>query len=86
MLKLWEPSTINLQSNYDTWKLVKNRVPGLDSTNRSFKYCAPHVYNTLPKAISQLYNIETFKKQLKTYIFREIFDIETKTIPDCVVT
>ena len=49
-------------------------------TNRSFKYCAPHLYNTLPKTIRQLDNIEIFKKKLKTYIFSETFDFETKTI------
>ena len=86
MLELREQSTINLRSNYDTWKLVENRVPGPDFTIRSFKYCAPHLYNTLPKTIRQLDNIETFKKQLKTYIFSETFDFETKTIRDCFAT
>ena len=86
MIELREPSTINLRSNYDTWKLVENIVPGPDFTIRSFKYCAPHLYNTLPKTIRQLDNIETFKKQLKTYIFSETFDLETKTIRHCFAT
>ena len=43
MLELREPSTMNLRSNYDTWKLVENRVPGLASTNINFKYCASHL-------------------------------------------
>ena len=30
--------------------------------------------------IRQLDNIETFKKKLKTFIFSETFDLETKTI------
>ena len=48
MLELRKPSTINLQSNYDAWKLVENRVPGPDFTIISFNYGAQHLYNTLP--------------------------------------
>ena len=81
MLKLREPSTINLQINYDTWNLVENRVP-----SPGFKYCTPHSYNTSPKTFRQLDNIETFKKQLKAYICSETFDSETGTVRDCFVT
>ena len=65
---------------------LENRVPGHDFPNRSFEYCAPHLYNTLPKTIRQLDNNKNFKKQLKTYIFSENFDLETKTIRDCFAT
>ena len=85
-LALQEPSSIKLRSNYDTQKLVENRVPGHGFTNRSFKYCAPHLYKTLPKSIRQLDNIETFKKTLITYIFWETFGFETKTICDYFAT
>ena len=86
MLELREPSTINLRSIYDTWKLVENRVPSPGFTNRSFEYCAPHLYNTLPKTIRKLDNIETFKKKLKAYRISETFGFETKTIRDCFAT
>ena len=59
MLEFKESPTINLQSNHDTWKLVDYRVPGPVFTNRCFKYYAPHSYNTLPKTLGQLENIET---------------------------
>ena len=81
MLELEQSSTINLRSNHDTWKLEDRRVPGPGFTKRCFKYCAPHLYNTLPKTICQLGNIETFKEKLKTYIFSE-----SNTISDCSVT
>ena len=86
MLELKESSTISLQSNHDTWNLEEHRAPGPGLTNRCFKYCAPHLYNTLPKTIRQLDDIKTFKKRLKTYIFSETFDIESNTIRDCFVT
>ena len=86
MLELRELSTKNLRSNYDTRKLVENRVPGPGFINRNFKFCAALLYNTLPKTISQLDNIETFKKTLKTYIFSETFGFETKTICDYFAT
>ena len=86
MLELREPSTINVRSNYDTLKLVENRVPGPGFTNRIFKFCAPHLHNTFPKTICQLDNIETSKKTLKTYIFSETFGFETKPIIDYFVT
>ena len=86
MFELREPSTVILRSNYDTRKLIENRVPDSGFINRSFKYCALHLYNTLPKTIGQLDNIETFQKTLKTYIFSETFDFETKTICDYFAT
>ena len=86
MLELEESSTINLRSNYDTWKFVEHRLPGPRFTNRCFKYYAPLLYNTLPKTIRQLENIETSKKRLKIYIFCETFNFESKTIRDCFVT
>ena len=86
MNELKVSSTIILRSNHETWKLVEHRVPGPVFNNRCFKYYAPHLYNTLPKTLRQLENIETFKKRLKTYIFSETFDLESKTIRDGFVT
>ena len=69
MLELKESSTINLRSNHDTWKLVEHRVPGpvfgIIFTNRYFKYYAPHLYNTPPKTLRQLENIEILRKDCK---------------------
>ena len=86
MLELREQSTISLRNKYNTWKLVENNVPSFGFTNTRFKCCAPDLCNTLPKTIGHLDNNNTFKKHLKTYIFRETFDLETKTIGDCFAT
>ena len=80
LLEIMEQSTINLRSDHDTWKVVEHRVPSPGFTNRCFKYCAPHLYNTLPK------NVETFKKRLKTYILGETFDYKSKKNRGCFVT
>ena len=85
MLELEESSTINLLSNHDTWNLVEHREPGPVFTNRCFKNYVPLLYNTQPKTIRQLENIETYKKRLKTYIFSETFDFESKPFCDCFV-
>ena len=74
---------MNLRSNHDPWKLVEHRVPGPGFTNKCFKYCEPHLYNTLPKNIRQLRNIETFLKKLKANIFSDTFNLESKTIRGC---
>ena len=54
MLELRKPSTINSRSKYDTWKSVKNRVPGPGFTIRSLNYCARHFYNNFPKNYSPI--------------------------------
>ena len=86
MLELKESSTINFRSIHDTWKLEELRVPGPGFTIRCFEYCAPHLYNSLPKFIRQLEIIETLHKSLITYVFSETFDFESNTFCDCFVT
>ena len=58
MLELWEPSTMKLRSNCDTWELVRNRVHIPGFTDSYFKYCSPHSYKALPKTISQLKDMD----------------------------
>ena len=45
-------------------------------SNRCFTYQAPRMFNSLPLNIRNSGNIEIFKKHLKTYIFREAYDLE----------
>ena len=86
MLELGESSTINLQSSYNTWKLVAIRVPGPGFNKRWLKYFAPLLYKPLVKTIRHLENIKTLQETLKTFIFSEILVFETKTILDCFAT
>ena len=41
---------------------------------RSFQFAAPHLWNTLPLCIRSLTRVDIFKKELKTYLFRKVFN------------
>ena len=41
---------------------------------RSFSYMAPYLWNQLPDAIQQAPSFGTFKSNLKTYLFDQVFN------------
>ena len=49
---------------------------------RSFKYCVPRLFNSLPRSVKDSINLKVFKKRLKTYLLSECFDRDTKTVTD----
>ena len=49
---------------------------------RAFKSAAPRLYNTLPQEVRLLDNIVTFKKQLKTILFTDCYDLDDHFITD----
>ena len=57
-------------------------IPRVHSTygKRTFKYYAPHYYNSLPRNLRESTNMDKFKKQLKTYLFSLAYDLEMKTL------
>ena len=52
-------------------------VPALKTefARRSFSYAAPHTWNSLPGDILISDNATTFKRKLKTHLFRQYFNI-----------
>ena len=55
-------------------------------SNRCFSYQAPRMYNSLPLDIRNADSIAIFKKHLKTFIFREAYDLDLRTVtPDYVL-
>ena len=52
-------------------RLEKPAHKGVRMGGRSFSVTAPHLWNQLPGNIRNIKSIDTFKKQLKTYLFRE---------------
>ena len=49
---------------------------------RSFKYRAPRLFNSLPRSVKDSGNLKVFKKKLKTYLFSECYNLNTKTVAD----
>ena len=41
---------------------------------RTFSYCAPKLWNSLPKSLKESETVTIFKKKLKTFLFRDYFD------------
>ena len=52
------------------------------SSDRCFAHCAPRLYNTLPASLQAIDSYECFRRQLKTFIFSETFDLENETVND----
>lgn len=50
--------------------------------SRSFSYMAPRLYNDLPSSIKSAPTTESFKKQLKTYLFNKSYDHLTKCVKE----
>ena len=42
--------------------------------NRAFSICAPRLWNSIPLDIRKSNSVSTFKKQLKTYLFRKFIN------------
>ena len=54
--------------------------------NRCFAFCAPRMYNSLPANVRGTGSTDSFKCQLKTYIFTRAYDRDNLCIgPDFLV-
>jgi len=42
--------------------------------DRAFSICAPRLWNSIPLDIRKSNSVSTFKKQLKTYLFRKFIN------------
>ena len=42
---------------------------------RTFSYCAPKLWNGLPKSLKESETVTIFKKKLKTFLFRDYFNL-----------
>ena len=41
---------------------------------RTFSYCAPKLWNSLPKSLKESETVTIFKMKLKTFLFRDYFN------------
>ena len=66
--------TKSLRTDEDYFLLDVPPIPNLKRTERSFKYCAPEVWNKLPYEVRSCSEVTVFKQKLKTHLFIKAFD------------
>ena len=79
LIELKKPGRYNLRTNSDTLLLKYPAFKSLTTLgDRSFTCAAPKLWNSLPKAIRNANNVNTFKRLLKTHLFRDAFSCYEK--------
>ena len=63
-----------LRSSNDSFKLVKPSMKYRSYGERSFSFYGPFVWNDLPHYLRSCDSLEIFKKNLKTFYFRQAYD------------
>ena len=72
---------VSIRHSHDPHRLNEPRM-NKEIGTRSFKYSAPRLFNGLPRSVKDSGNLKAFKKKLKTFLFNECYDFDTKTIID----
>ena len=76
LLKKHMPNRPGLRSASDVERLdvpaTKSRAQRA-TADRAFSICAPRLWNNLPLEVRQSKNVDSFKKNLKTFLFRKRF-------------
>ena len=72
---------VSIRYSHDPHRLNEPRM-NKETGTRSFKYNAPRLFNSLPRSVKDSGNLNVFKKRLKTFLFSECYDLETKEITD----
>ena len=54
--------------------LIRNLKTKLKFGERAFSYAGPKAWNSLPSNLQELTNTDTFKKQLKTHLFKLAYE------------
>ena len=72
---------MSIRYSHDPHRLNEPRM-NKEIGTRSFKYSAPRLFNSLPRSVKDSGNLKVFKKSLKTFLFNECYDLDTKTITD----
>ena len=62
--------------NDRTDRLIEPIVAQSSYSDRCFYSCAPKMFNSLPINVRNSETIEMFKTRLKTFLFRESYDLE----------
>ena len=74
-------SHLTLRSDDDPYRFHEPRAVGeRPFAERSFVYTAPRLYNGLPATVKQQGSVQSFKIQLKTFLFSRAYNSDTNTI------
>ena len=76
---------VHTRLSSDDFRLVEPRAMTTLGT-RTFKHCAPRLYNELPTSVKCAKNIFHFKKLLKTHLFSLSYNTETNVINHPYIT
>ena len=63
-----------LRSADNTSRIIKPYTKLKTYTDRSFSVAGPHEWNLLPRMLREVKSYNTFKKQLKTHLFKQYFN------------
>ena len=69
ILQSYTPSR-HLRLSLDSKILVTPRLKLKAIGERSFSFCGPKTWNILPKGLRETASLDTFKHQLKTFLFK----------------
>ena len=72
MLHVYRPSR-NLRSGHQSLTLVPLKTKQAKYGERSFSAAAPKLWNVLPATIRACKTLQSFKSQLKTYYFKQVY-------------
>ena len=75
LLKKHVPIRPGLCSGNSSTKLMVPRVTRHTFAARSFSVCGPRLWNSLPDDITAAPTVDQFIKKLKTYMFKQIYDL-----------
>ena len=73
LISIYKPAR-NLRSS-SSLQLSTNSYNLKSYGSRCFSVSAPHLWNSLPVSLRNIHQLDTFKSALKTYLFRQAFNL-----------
>ncbi len=72
-------ANVTLRHSAEEYRLAEPKF-NTESGRRVFGRNAPRLYNMLPLSVKQADNIDIIKKKMKTFLFGQCYDLESKTV------
>ena len=74
LVKPYEPTRRLRSQDHNMLQQPRSRTKTYG--DRGYRVCAPRLWNKLPNTIRQIHELESFKSELKTHLFRQAYDID----------